>query len=258
MRKYNEDILKFVVDNVKGRTNECLANMVNEKFGTEFTASSMNAYKANHKLKSGIRYNGSDKKPRLFSPEITEFIRKNVKGLYNAELTDLVNKTFKTCYNVDQIGNYKMRLHLSSGLTGHFEKGHVPVNKGKKMSPELYEKCKATMFKKGHKNKNERPVGSERIESKDGYTYVKVANPNVWKLKHVKVWESVHGPVKPGHIVIFLDNDKSNFNIENLAMISKKINVRLNKNKRRSDFSEVTKAGIVLEQYKDKLRKRLK
>lgn len=255
MCKYNEDILKFVVDNVKGRTNECLANMVNEKFKTEFTASSMNAYKVNHKLKSGIRYNGSDKKPRLFSPEITEFIRKNVKGLYNAELTDLVNKTFKTCYNVDQIGNYKMRLHLSSGLTGHFEKGHVPVNKGKKMSPELYEKCKATMFKKGHKNKNERLVGSERIDSKDGYTYVKVANPNVWKLKHVMIWETVYGPVPAGHNVIFLDNNRKNFDIENLAIVSKSINARLNQNNRRSNCAEVTKAGIALEQYKDIVRK---
>lgn len=255
MCKYNEDILKFVVNNVKGRTNEYLANMVNEKFGTEFTASSMNAYKANHKLKSGIRYNGSDKKPRLFSPEITEFIRKNVKGLYNAELTDLVNKTFKTCYNVDQIGNYKMRLHISSGLTGYFEKGHVPANKGKKMSPEQYEKSKATMFKKGHKNANERPVGGERVDGKDGYTYVKVANPNVWKLKHVMIWESVHGPVPVGHNVIFLDSNRQNFDIENLAIVSKSINARLNQNNRRSNYAEVTKAGIALEQYKDLIRK---
>lgn len=36
-----------------------------------------------------------------------------------------------------------------SGKISRFGKGHVPKNKGQKMPPELYEKCKGTMFKPG-------------------------------------------------------------------------------------------------------------
>ena len=39
-------------------------------------------------------------------------------------------------------------------FNGRFSKNHVPVNKGKKMSPEVYEKVKHTFFKKGVQSGN--------------------------------------------------------------------------------------------------------
>jgi hypothetical protein len=39
------------------------------------------------------------------------------------------------------------RQLAESGKISRYKKGNVPANKGKKMSPELYEKCKRTMFK---------------------------------------------------------------------------------------------------------------
>lgn len=35
-------------------------------------------------------------------------------------------------------------------MNGQFEKGNIPWNKGRKMSPEVYSKVKNTMFKKGN------------------------------------------------------------------------------------------------------------
>lgn len=52
-QRYSEEVHEFVRKHVKGKTAKELAKMTNERFGTNFTASSMKSYKANHKLNSG-------------------------------------------------------------------------------------------------------------------------------------------------------------------------------------------------------------
>src|SRR5436189_5539728 len=56
------------------------------------------------------------------------------------------------------------------------KKGNIPVNKGKKMRPEVYARCAGTMFKKGQISKNKLPLGSMRV-SKDGYLEIKITEP---------------------------------------------------------------------------------
>lgn len=256
-KKYSDQVYDFISRHVKGRTIYELVQLTNEAMGTNFTISQMQSYKRNYHLKSDIRYNGN-KGSKLFPPEIVEFIGKNAPGKYNKELTDLVNSTFKTDYKVNQIDCFKNNNKISSGLTGQFEKGHIPANKGKKMSAEQYEKCAETMFKKGNIPHNYRPVGSERADAKDGYISVKIADPNKWKLKHVLIYEEHYGPVPKGHKVIFLDKNKRNFNIENLALVSNGEMAMLNKNRRISECLEITKAGLALEKSKAAVRKKVK
>ena len=50
-----------------------------------------------------------------------------------------------------------------NNIASRFKKGHIPANKGSKMSPEIYARCAGTMFKKGHISNNKRDVGSERV-----------------------------------------------------------------------------------------------
>ena len=128
----------------------------------------------------------------------------------------------------------------------------TPHNKGKKMPPEVYEKIKPTLFKKGH-NMNARPVGSERIDI-DGYTEIKIAMPNKWRLKHVEVWESYYGKVPENHCVIFLDGDKRNFDINNLALITRAENLFLNSSKLRFDNKELTEVAVNVAKLNSKVR----
>lgn len=129
------------------------------------------------------------------------------------------------------------KKRISESQKGHkgnstsFKKGHTSWNKGKKMSEETKEKLRPTMFQKGHKNWNEVPIGTER-ETKDGYIEIKVASvSNVsksvnWRPKHLWLYEQHHG-VKVNtktHCVVFLDQDKRNFNIDNLFLISRAVN----------------------------------
>lgn len=147
--------------------------------------------------------------------EIAQFIIDNYLGRPNLDLTEMVNKRFDMSFTVIQIKQWKKNHKLPSGLTGFFPKGHMPVNpiqKGQRLGPE-------TEFKKGHSPLNKVPVGTERFR-KGEYYFVKVAEPNVWKAKHRLVWEQHNGPIPDKHRVVFLNGDKTNADISNLALMS--------------------------------------
>lgn len=257
MKAYSEQVQEFIKNNVAGRSCRELVELVNNEMGTSFTYSAMRSYKKNHNLQSGMSggeaLKGSSK---LFSPEVMEFIKNNAEGKGNFELTELINHKFETNYDSKQIKNYKHRNHISSGIKG-FEIGHIPKNKGVKMSPEVYEKCKNTMFKKGQIPRNHKPVGSERF-GKDFYKMIKVAEPNVWKMKHVFLWEQYHGLVPSDCVVTFLDGNRKNITIENLALITRKENRMMNKKGLRSSDPELTTTGIALTKLKCAISKKMK
>jgi len=237
---------EFVKANIQGTRIYKMTEMVNKKFGLNITEKQMRSYLRNHKLKNGLYYSTENKRQfSIFTEEQRQFILENYIGIGNQALTDLINERFKTSFTYTQIKRYKNNHHLNSGLDNHFEKGHIPPNKGKKMSAEQYEKCKATMFKKGNIPHNTCPVGTERIESKNHYLKIKIAEPNKWILKHVYIWENFHGKNVPkGCCITFLDGNNRNFDINNLACITQDENARLNQNNLRSEFAEVTQANI--------------
>ena len=147
--------------------------------------------------------------------------------------------------------------NLCNGVVCRFSKGRVPANKGKKMSAEVYAKAKATMFQKGHSPHNHRPVGSERLD-KDGYRYVKIAEPNKWRMKHVLEWERVHGPVPRGHKLLFIDQDRNNTCIDNLVLVSAAQMAVLNKNKMLVPDRDCNRSSLILADLLSKISQRSK
>ncbi len=72
-------------------------------------------------------------------------------------------------------------------------------------------------------------IGTEVMSC--GYLIKKVAinsGRKDWIQVHVIVWEKENGPVPDGHIVIFKDGNRSNFDISNLECISKRENLNRN------------------------------
>lgn len=67
-----------------------------------------------------------------------------------------------------------------------------------------------------HARETKFPIGSEKIDS-HGYTQVKVALPHTWRMKHYLVWEAAHGPIPADHQIYFIDGDRRNFRLTNLA-----------------------------------------
>jgi len=119
---------------------------------------------------------------------------------------------------------------IKGGIAHRYQKGQIPHNKGKKMSDDIYNLCKPTMFKKGNRPANWKPDGTivQRAD-KTGriYLYYKVKDSH-WVLYHRKVWEDHNGPIPDGCIITFIDGNKENIDINNLQMITKADNARRN------------------------------
>lgn len=178
-----------------------------------------------------------------YTEEERRFFEEYVPGHSYKEIQQEFIKRFGWEITISQVNGYIGNHGLNTGKTGRFEKGQIPLNKGKKMSPEQYEMCSKTMFKKGNIPENHRPVGSQRI-TRDGYLEIKIAEPNKWALKHRYLWEKKYGEIPPGHVLIFRDNDKTNVELENLILISQSENMILNSQGLHSATGEVKEAAV--------------
>lgn len=182
-----------------------------------------------------------------WTEEEVEFIREIYPYHENKEISKMVKDKFgfdvsaRNLLNVRHKHKFPKKAIPNSGC---YRKGDVPWNKGKGMSEEVKEKVKKTWFKKGNTPINHRPLGSTRI-TVDGYTEIKIAEPNRWALYHRYLYEKAHGvKLAKNEAVIFADGDKTNFDIDNLVKVSRANLLYLNNNDLIFDDPELTKAGV--------------
>lgn len=129
---------------------------------------------------------------------------------------------------LSNINSLCKRMGWMTGRTGRFEKGTVPPNKGRKgyAAPG----SKKGWFRKGNRPHTWRGAGHERIDTKDGYVVMIVAEANPWTgaatrpvLKHRYLWERQNGPVPEGHVLKCLDGDKTNTDPSNWEAVPRAI-----------------------------------
>lgn len=268
-RVWNQEIDDYLIEIHKNKSNQEIANLINKKFNTTFTKLAINSRKRKLNLISNHKYMSK------FSPEIIDYIKKNHRGKSTIELSDEVNKLFNIDSNPDSIQNLKSRIKRSEGFIfeparndGRIKKGNISFNKGKKwddyLTKEQQEKARLTTYKKGHKSANAVEIGEERMRysgsKKDdpGYLHVKVfdgkGNKN-WIPKHQLIYEKHHGKIPPGHKVIFADGNRTNFDINNLVLVSNSEELIMNKRGLRFKDKELTKTGAVIAKVIDKSNK---
>lgn len=254
-KKFPPEVHAFIRDHVDGTTTRELAEMVNDRFGTDFNVGRMKSYKAKHKLTSGTPRSREKGAPtKLFPKEVQDYIRANHAGTGPMEMAERLNQTFGTSYTKVQIHGYYHNHGISSGLTGWFQPGHVSHNKGKKGFPST-EGMKRNQFRKGYLPHNTKPIGHERTTS-EGYVQVKVrmrpsrknCNDN-YVFKHRLIWEAAHGKKLPEDMrIIFLDGDKHNLSPDNLAAVPKRARGIMARKGYYTQVPELTRAGITLAQ----------
>ena len=258
--RYPEVVHVFVKNNCTKMTDEELARICNEYFGTEFTDSKMKAFRANHHYLCGRtpwrtrEENLSN--PKNFPKEMYEYVRDNSWHVSSKDLAERVNAKFGMNYTANQMKSFRQRYGIKSGLTGWYQKGHAPGNKGKKLEEyvkdparveDIRQRISATQFKKGQTPPNEKQIGDitiRNVYSRHGevveqYKYIKVSMEggywDRWTPLHRKVWEDHNGPIPKDMCIGFKDGNTLNCDINNLMLMS------------RAEISTMTKKGLRFE-----------
>lgn len=262
-KKYTSEQIEWLRENAPGHYVSELIIKFKELFGLDVTDYAMRSLMH----KNGIRncmicVKGKNKLGRLTTPEQDAVVREKFhdkgQGSYIAVQEFLLSE-LGIAMSMAQVKGYLNRKKIRLGTYGYFQKGHEPANKGKKMPPEVYEKCAPTMFRKGNRPQTWKPVGTERVGD-EGYVIVKVAEPNKWKFKSRIIWERETGEhLTSNDKIIFLDGNKLNLDVNNLAKVSCSVLARMNQNHLFYDNQELTKVGITiarLMEAKGRLRKK--
>lgn len=196
-------------------------------------------------------------KKSKYTVEIIEFIRLNVKEFTDKKIAEMINAKWGLGINESSVTNAKSRYGIRTGFgRGYFIKGRVPLNpikKGEHLNRE-------TEYKKGGFSHNRLPIGTERV-NRDGYHEVKVQDGHQgknWKLKHRLIWEKANGPIPNKHRIVFLDGNKDNLTMENLALMTYEQTAIMSKKKLFFTAAELTLLGskIAEIEYKSNERKR--
>lgn len=254
MRRWPDEVVKWLHDNTPGKTTKELTVLINQqgfdkKYSMVFTESIVKRAKSRYGFMSGTP--GGN--PKGYSPKypdgMEEYIRSIVDGKDSCYIAKAVSERFGIEFSVSQCRAYKKNHNIVSGLDCRFKKGDAPANKGKKISPGLYEKIRATMFQKGNVPENRLEVG-EYTHTTEGYLIQKVKEQGTqrerFEFVHRKVWEEHNGPVPAGKMVSFLDGNKDNCAIENLVLIDNRENLELNRRRLRFPNAEHTRVGLTI------------
>lgn len=246
VNRYTKEQIDYVRSIAEGRYNDEITEMFNEKFNLNVRVVQINSMKANHGIKSNVPRHKPGSQKRLFTKEQELFVRENAKGISTQELVDRVNDKYGTKFTEQQMITWKTNHGVSSGLTGWFEEGQEPWNKGMK---GLQIGGEETQFQPGQRPVNYLDVGTETVDG-EGYARIKVSDHGNYqkrfKLKHHLVWEDANGPIPEDKVLLFADGDKTNITLENLMLVTRQQLVRLNQNGLISNDRELTESGIII------------
>ena len=162
--------------------------------------------------------------PNMFAQEVAKIFNCEVRPVYNLASQLKIKKSIE--WQRQELQRQAIRLKIV-GKEGRFKPGQIPSNKGQKMDPDQYEKCKVTFFATGHKPHNIKWNGYERYD-KDGYVMIRV-NEGKFRLKHRVIWEQHNGLIPKGMIVVFRDKNRLNFDIKNLELITRQEGIKRNR-----------------------------
>ena len=255
-RRYTTEQIEFIRTGYLSMHLRDLTLEFNAQFGENKTEVGIKSTLKRYRI-----FCGREPKSRLrpqfikYTDKQGQFLRDNYPGRSGVELTIIFNDYFRTDKTTEQIISFVKNHGLVSGLSGCFEKGHKPWNTDTKGLAG----ANITSFKKGDVPANRNPLGFERMDSKDGYVLIKIAeqdpytgSPTRYKHKHVHIWEQANGTVPEGMVVAFRDSDKLNIEPENLMLISRAELLRLNKNGYKDTPDELKPSVLALSKLEAK------
>lgn len=149
--------------------------------------------------------------PECHTDDVAAWLGCNVKRVYNGAKVHSVRKSAAYLAS-DAAARIQRGKHHPSMIASRFQAGFTPWNKGKPGTTGVQAACRATQFRPGSKPPTTLPVGSYRLvhETSTGRKVLEQktgeasgANHKRWTPVARIVWEAAHGPVPPGHLVVF-------------------------------------------------------
>ena len=163
-------------------------------------------------------------KRHIWTEEQVEYLKEIAPGKSRKEIKKLINIKFSLDLNLSQVNNAMASNKIKTGVDSKFKKGRKAG---------------------AHKRKGpSKPVGAE-ITCVDGYIRIKISEDK-WVHKHHYVWQQYHGEIPKGYNIIFLDKNKKNFDINNLAAVSSRELALLNRYGLLKEDADLNKASIAL------------
>ena len=151
---------------------------------------------------------------RRINIELTEWLRENARNYTIDDLLVMVNKKFKETYTRLQLQKYLVRNKIEYKYKN----------------------------KKNSHNMSRLPIGTEYTK-KDGMVLVKIGR-NKWEYKQRYIYEQYYGKIPKNMYVIFLDQNRSNYDINNLRAITRRESSIISNQKIFSKSKEVTETAI--------------
>lgn len=183
-----------------------------------------------------------------YSDEMINFLREVVPGTSFENVTILFNKKFGLEKKLLQIKRVCNIRKIKNNISGKFQKGATPFNKGTKGVA----KANKTSFKKGITSAITREIGAERIDS-IGYIEVKTSKKE-WKKKHKLIWENENGKIPSGHCLIFANKNKNDVHLDNLILVNRAELAIMNKYKMHQTTKSLTKSSHLIAKIKIKVK----
>ena len=230
-RRYTDEQKAWIAESYPSMTNSELARSFSERFGVHVTASMMQAYGANHRLKKldDVRH-----ARRKYTDEMLDFLRGFIPNHHEGEIIEAFHERFGITLTTAMVNNAKAKLGVRSGTKGGcFERGMTPWNKGMTreemgISPDGIERIRATQFKRGTISGAalERCRDLLDVRESNGYQFIKVAPRNKktpkdnWIPLSKFEWMRQNGRDFPDDCVcVFANGDTRDYSKENLVPV---------------------------------------
>lgn len=217
-----------------------------------------------------------------FTADEINYLREIAPGRSREEMTQLMNEMFDYPFSLQQVINVCDRYQIKNGRrSGRYvwtdeEKEYlrsIVAGRSYKEIAQLmrekfdYEFTVLQVKKACHRYKilNEidmtfksSPDGSESIDQKG---YIKIKINGKWRFKHKVIWEEVNGPLPEGSHLLFADGDKTNLDLDNLILVTKRELFTMSRQNLITEDMELTKTGLNVAKLMiqtQKMQKRLK
>ena len=210
---WTEEQIRYIKRIAKGNKKKIILEKFNKKFNLNLSMRQLSNCMNSNNITVNTRHNWTTKQ--------IEYLKSIAEGIPRKDILDKVNKEFNLNLSMMQLRDCMNNRGIRNNLDTRFG------------SQEGGNRCV-----------QRKPVGCE-TKWNGGYTRVKLGE-NEWEFKQRYIWRQHYGEIPKGYSVIFLDGNLDNFDIDNLALVSRHELMKYNSMKLKSNDIELNKTAVNL------------